>query len=252
MAEYYNKEFYEGQQDGSIRSALGVIPCLLRFIKPDSVLDIGCGVGTWLSVFKNNCKVTKILGVDGDYVDKKMLKIDQGEFRSYNLENVFVPDSKFDLAISLEVGEHIEDRYADNLVQSLTNAADFIMFSAALPGQDGTNHINEQFPEYWAAKFAKRGFICIDCIRKDIWNQPEIEMWYRQNILLYVKENVYENKYKTVLEGYKLKTDPEFLTRVHPELLNYFKGKFYQTKSLTGFLRFHLAPLKKLFSGSPQ
>jgi len=161
------------------------------------------------------------------------------------LEKVYFPGRKFDLAISLEVGEHIEEKYSDNLVQSLTNASDFIVFSAALPGQDGTNHINEQFPEYWAKKFLDKGYICIDCVRKEIWDFSEVEIWYRQNILIYIKKNIYDEKYKNLMESYAIKTDSEFLTRIHPELLAYFKGKFYQTKSLVGFLKFHLSPLKK-------
>jgi cyclopropane fatty-acyl-phospholipid synthase-like methyltransferase len=199
MSVIYDENFYKSQRDESYLAAVHIIPQLLKFIEPKSVLDIGCGIGTWLNVFKNKYKVQEILGVDGDYVDQKMLQIDKQEFVPYNLENIFQAPKKFDLATSLEVGEHIQEKYADNLVQSLVNASDFIMFSAAMPGQTGTNHINEQFPEYWAQKFISRGYVCIDCIRKAVWNNKEIEPWYRQNILVYIKKDVYEAKYKVVL-----------------------------------------------------
>jgi len=69
MSDFYDKEFYQGQRDGSSRSAMKVIPYIIKFIQPASVLDIGCGVGTWLSVFKNDFNVNDISGIDGDYVD---------------------------------------------------------------------------------------------------------------------------------------------------------------------------------------
>ena len=92
----------------------------------------------------------------------------------------------------------------------------------------------------------------MDCIRKAIWNERDVAVWYKQNILIYIKEEVYENKYKQKLDVYKQKTDTDFLTRAHPESLIYFKDKFYQTRSLIGFLRYHLAPLKKLWTKPKQ
>lgn len=249
MSTFYNEDFYKGQQDESTLAAIKVIPRLLEIIQPKSVLDIGCGIGTWLNVFKNKYGIKEVTGVDGDYVDKNMLLIDKTEFVPYNLEKVYTPAKKYDLAISMEVGEHLPDSCADNLVASLTGASDFIMFSAALPGQTGTNHINEQFPEYWAKKFIARGYVCVDCIRKQIWNDRDIEPWYRQNVLIYIKKELYENQYQQKLGSYKEKTDPEFLTRVHPDLMDYFREKFYQTRSLVGFLRFHLKPVKVFFTG---
>lgn len=248
-SEFYGESFYKQQQDGSTKSALGVIPKVLDIFKPQSVMDIGCGVGTWLSVFKGTFNVNEILGVDGEYVDKNMLKIDKSEFVSYDLEKVYNAPKKFDLAICMEVGEHLPEKCSDNLVQSLTNSSDFILFSAALPGQTGTYHINEQYPEYWAKKFIDRGYVCIDHIRKQVWNDKNIDVWYRQNALLFIKKELYDSKFKQQLGPSLERTDPEFLTRIHPELYHYVQSKFYQTRSLTGFLRYHLFPLKKALTG---
>jgi len=213
------------------------------------VIDIGCGVGVWLKVFKEKYNIKDILGIDGDYVNKNMLQINDKEFVSANLERVYVAPKKFDLAICMEVGEHLPDDCADNLVKSVTNASDFIMFSAAIPGQEGTYHINTQYPEYWAKKFIDQGYVCIDHIRKQIWNNKEILFWYRQNALLYIKKEVFENKFKPLLMESWQKTDPEFITRVHPEMMLYYKGKFEQTKNIIGFLRYQLYPIKVLFGG---
>lgn len=246
MDGLYDKNFYDARQGGSLFSAENVIPIIMDIFKPNNVMDLGCGIGTWLSVFKSKFNITDVLGVDGDYIETEMLQIKKEEFVAHNLEVPFVASKKYDLAMSVEVGEHLPDSCSENLVKSLTDASDVIVFSAALPGQTGTNHINEQMPEYWAKKFIDRGYICVDCIRKQIWNTKGIDVWYRQNILVYIKKETYELKYKDKLYKYVEKTDPEFLTRVHPELLIYFKDKFYQTRNPIGFLRYHLAPLKKL------
>jgi cyclopropane fatty-acyl-phospholipid synthase-like methyltransferase len=249
MSTVYDEKFYEKQKDDSAIAAEAIIPYIIDIFQPESVLDIGCGVGTWLRVFKEKNNVKSILGVDGDYVDRKFLQIGKEEFVSYNLEKVFSAPKRFDLAMSVEVGEHIAEQYADNLVKSLTNASDFVVFSAAIPGQTGTYHINEQYPEYWAKKFAANGYICVDYVRKKIWNKKEIVIWYKQNILLFIKKEAYESRFKEKLEAAKVTTDPEFLTRIHPETMLYYKDKFDQTRGLIGFLRYHLYPLKKLVQG---
>jgi hypothetical protein len=54
-----------------------------------------------------------------------------------------------------------------------------------LPGQGGTDHLNEQFPSYWAGLFAEHDFGALDIIRPMIWNNPAVDWWYRQNIVLF-------------------------------------------------------------------
>lgn len=247
LSSYYDKGFYQNTQDGSYRSARNIIPYIFELYNPATVLDVGCGVGAWLRAFKEQESVNEVCGVDGEYVNQDMLQISKDEFVFHNLEQQYTPKKKYDLAISMEVGEHLPESSSDKLVNTLTLASDFIMFSAALKGQTGTYHINEQYPEYWAAKFIDRGYVCIDHLRKRIWNNNEIEPWYRQNVLLFIKKDLYEREFKNKLENSFLKTDPEFLTRIHPDMYEYFKGKFEQTRTLSGFLRFHLYFLKKIF-----
>lgn len=245
MKLFYNKEFYKDQQDGSYSSALNIIPLLFEIYKPNSVLDLGCGVGTWLRVFRDQYQVSTILGVDGSYVDTGMLKIDGTEFSSQDLTKYYKAPHKFDLAISMEVAEHLPESSADDFVRSLTDASDIVLFSAALPGQIGTYHINEQYPEYWAKKFMSRGFIPVDCIRKRVWHNEKVEWWYKQNAILYIKSERYETSFKEQLAKHRAMTDPEFLTRIHPDMLQYFVGKFFQLQSFSGFIGNKLYPLKK-------
>jgi hypothetical protein len=93
------------------------------------------------------------------------------------------------LAISLEVGEHLPDDRAEAYVDSLVSLSDFVLFSAAIPWQLGIGHVNEQWPEYWQALFAERGYRVLDVIRGQIWNDRYVPIWYRQNLLLYVQED---------------------------------------------------------------
>jgi hypothetical protein len=102
-------------------------------------------------------------------------------------------DGKFDLVLSLDVAEHIPPQCAETFVNSLINLGPIIVFSAAIPFQGGVNHVNEQWPEYWAKKFQERGYIAIDCIRKKIWKSEKVEWWYAQNILVFARNDCLED-----------------------------------------------------------
>jgi hypothetical protein len=182
-----------------------VLPLIFQLEKPSSVLDIGCGLGTWLSASKN-LGVVDYLGVDGEYVNKDLLTIPLINFKAHDLRTPLHLNRKFDLAICLEVAEHLPESSSDVLVSSLVCHADKILFSAAVPGQGGQNHINEQWPEYWEKKFAVHGFYFHDTIRPLIWNNPNVDWWYRQNIFLLERKKP---------NGFPFNS----LSVVHPELL---------------------------------
>ncbi len=184
MRNYYNSTFHKNILAGSKRSAEIILPLVFSDIKPKSVVDIGCGTGAWLSVSKT-MNVSDVLGLDGEYA-RCNLQINPNEFKATDISAKFLLDKKYDLALCLEVGEHISTNKSRTLIDSLTKAADVILFSAAPPGQGGIHHVNEQWPEFWQRLFQNKDFVCIDCIRPMIYNNPEIAFWYRQNIFLYV------------------------------------------------------------------
>lgn len=170
------------------KAAAIIVPILSGILEFKSVLDVGCGIGTWLRVFRESGEI-EILGLDGDYVDRTLLQknISLGDFKSVDLTSIFSLGRKYDLSICLEVAEHLPSSSADHLVDSLCSHSDQIVFSAAVPGQGGQNHLNEQWPSYWIEKFRKQGFKVYDLIRPEIWNNPAVDIWYRQNILLFSK-----------------------------------------------------------------
>jgi len=211
----YRDNFFEYHLQGALSSAEAVVPVVREYIQPVSVVDIGCGIGAWLSVWKKS-GVNKISGIDGEYVDTSKLLIEKSEFKAFNLENNFTSGEKYDLVTCLEVAEHIHPSSAEKFIGSLCALGNIILFSAAIPGQEGTLHINEQYPEYWVALFRKNGFVPIDCLRARIWNDKRIQWWYRQNIIFFVKESALADHPK--LNELALKNG-EVRALVHPEML---------------------------------
>jgi SAM-dependent methyltransferase len=170
-------------------SAQHVVPLVSSLIHPSSVVDVGCGSGAWLDVFRKH-GAGRILGLDGHNVNPAWLCIPEGCFRAVDLSRPFQLAESFDLAISLEVAEHLPKHSAAGFIQSLARLAPVILFSAAVPLQGGTHHVNEQWPAYWRDLFEKNGYRTLDLIRRDIWTRPEIQFWYRQNIFLFVAERL--------------------------------------------------------------
>ncbi len=185
MTTEYSEEFFRALRDGAYRSAKAIVPLVMEFVHPKSVIDLGCGLGTWLTVFREN-GVDDFLGVDGDYLRREWLEIPSGRFLPFDLSHPLAVGRRFDLAVCLEVAEHLSPESGMNLVESLARLAPVILFSAAVPGQGGTEHLNEQWPDYWAEGFNRYGFVPVDAIRPIVWNADRVEFWYAQNTLLFV------------------------------------------------------------------
>ncbi len=190
----------------SVAAAQVVLPQVLSLIQARTVVDVGCGIGTWASVARSlGCTVT---GLDGAHVPVDQRLIGAAEFIETDLLS-FRGIGRFDLAICLEVVEHLPESHADQIVAGLCDSADVILFSAAIPLQGGENHINEQWPTYWQGKFAARSFVMLDVFRERFWNEPKVDWWYRQNLFL-----VCRNGHPLTASSKPFKGD----CYVHPEL----------------------------------
>ena len=187
MAYIYNTAFYDYLREGSVKSARKVAALLSRDLSVTSVLDLGCGEGAWLSVWRE-MGVEEIVGVDGDYVDRSRCMFPAERFVCHDLSRPLRLDRRFDLVECLEVAEHIPHASAGDLVDSLTAHGDIILFSAAPPGQGGEFHINEQPYDYWRDLFRKRGYVALDAVRPGIRGCADVASWYRYNIFVFVKE----------------------------------------------------------------
>lgn len=184
------KDSFFADRDAQTRYAahtvLGLVLELLPGIR--SAIDVGCGVGTWLAVLQEK-GVEEIQGVDGNWVNQELLAIPRKRFLAADFNQCFTMPHRYDLAISLEVAEHLRARNAALFVETLAGLSDVILFSAAIPHQGGRNHLNEQWPDYWARLFAARNYAVLDVIRGRIWNDAKISYWYRQNSLIFVRRD---------------------------------------------------------------
>lgn len=216
---FKNIRYIHEEHVHNFKAAEVVVPYILQLLDPNSVVDIGCGTGTWLKVFEDH-GIEKILGIDGDYVDKKLLKIESNKFLSHDLEKDFFSKERYDLAISLEVAEHLNIDSAVVFINSLSQLSDTVVFSAATPNQGGQNHLNEQPPQYWIDIFENLGFKMYDIFRPVFWDNKNIDVWYRQNMMLFTKDSILFSKLD-LLESFggKHLVHPEFYHQKEKDLI---------------------------------
>ncbi len=210
----YTGEYFAWQKGGAKSSAEVVVPILLENLQPKSVVDVGCGEGGWLEVFWK-MGVTDVLGVDGPYVDRTHLAVPEDKFAVRDLAYEIGVGRKFDLVLNLEVAEHLPAERASGFIKELTNLGKVVVFSAAIPLQGGPGHVNEQWPDYWQELFKAEGYIVVDGIRKRIWRDERIEWWYRQNLLVFAREETIKGS--ATLEEWRKETNEEMLNVVHPK-----------------------------------
>lgn len=191
----YDGNFFLEQEDSSLRSARQIVPIVLDLIGVKSVVDVGCGKGTWLAAFRElGCE--EVLGIDGSYVTELGHLLGHDEFMPSDLRQLEAIPGRYDFGVCLEVLEHLPESSGRRIIQALAQCTDTVLFSAAIPGQTGTHHINEQWHEHWHAQFAKHNFKVIDCIRPKVFGNREIASWYRQNIFLYANHSAIERNDK--------------------------------------------------------
>lgn len=208
----YDAAFFEAVDAGSRNAAEILAPALLELVPARSVVDVGGGRGIWLSVLKE-LGVEKVLCVDGEYVDRSRLAVCPEEFIAADLEKPVPVQARFDLAISLETAEHLTPGRAESFVGDLCRLAPVVFFSAAIPYQGGTHHINERLQSYWAGLFRQYGYRPADTLRKRFWDNLDAGVVYSQNALIYVSE---EAMVSPALRAAVEATEERMLDVVHP------------------------------------
>jgi len=216
----YSINFYNNQKKGSLFSARELISLpIINVINPSSVIDFGCGTGSWLSEFKKQ-GTEVVLGIDGEFALPSFI-LNKKYFKSVNFESSYNIKESFDLAICLEVLEHLSESAGNYLIDTMTECSDVLLISAAVPYQGGTGHINENWLEYWSQKFKNKGYTCYDIIRPLIWDNNNVEWWYRQNLVLYIRKShiCYYNKLSEFhsFEGKSLIHPINYINTVHKD-----------------------------------
>lgn len=183
----YNEAFWEVVRRHSDSSAGPILKAAFLGTPPRTLVDVGCGLG----IFGQRAKelgVEEVWGIDADYVPKDQLRIDPAHFITADFEQGIPPElAFFDMALCLEVAEHLSKEAGDRLVNWLCNHAQVVVFSAAIPGQGGDGHLNEQYPSYWKERFLKQGFVASGFVRQELWLDQRVAPYYRQNLLVFWK-----------------------------------------------------------------
>lgn len=189
-----------------------LVPILVELFHPISVVDIGCGIGTFLHEFIEH-NITDVLGIDSEWVDKALLTkyLSKDLFVEADLGKKLVLNRRFDLAICLEVAEHIDQEKVGTFIDTVTSLSDVVVFSAAIPGQGGQNHVNEQWLSYWESCFKIHDYVMYDIIRPLIWDNPNIFFWYKQNMVVFAKKGC-------IINSLQKESCCPIHNLVHPEL----------------------------------
>jgi SAM-dependent methyltransferase len=211
---FYNEKFYDQLIEGAFKSAEVYLGALFALWSPASIIDLGCGRGAWLAV-ANRLGIRRLVGIDGGWVAPQELVCPAMEFHSADLNDPVDQLERFDLALSLEVAEHLRPESSEVFIASLTALSNAVVFSAAFTGQPGSNHINTRPHSFWAQRFTARGFHLFDFFRPRFWSDDRVEPWYRQNTFIYVRpDHVLHDALGAA--GYVPIHDLHFVDCVHP------------------------------------
>ena len=215
----YDNAFYAAQVEESLVAARLYAARLAEVFAPASVLDLGCGRGPWLKAF-GEAGAPQLVGMDGAWNTGEMLD-PAIEFRPTDLEKLCRdgwPGERFDLALSLEVAEHLPPNTSQAFVKLLCGASDVVIFGAAIPHQTGTRHVNLRPQSAWAKDFASLGYTAWDLFRPALWGDGAVPYWYQQNTFLYLREG---NPLEAMLreKGVARIERVEAMDTVHPDLL---------------------------------
>ena len=224
MAEY-KRSFYINRYNKTKHARDRILDIVFEKFSINSVVDVGCGVGSWLKASENK-GIENLVGLEGEWIDPSLF-VSSGDLIKHNFELPIRLDNRFDLAISLEVAEHISEENASRFVEDLTLLSDIVLFSAAVPGQGGNGHINEQPQSYWIKKFGQNDYECLDIVRKVIWNDKDIDFWYKQNIFIFRKCSPQSEPVEPLLPSYDI---------IHPELFKIYSspGVVLRIKNMLG------------------
>ena len=185
----YNSHYYDSTVEGpAVASAGAISDSILLDLRPNTVIDVGCGTGALLEALRDKgCQVFGLEYADAalDYCKTRALDV-----RKLDLErDTFTDDRTFDVAVSLEVAEHLPAKIADRYVDLLTRLSDMIVFTAAPPGQGGDDHVNEQPRSYWIAKFQALGFDYADGLSNrwsSTWrDKAVVAPFYHENLMVF-------------------------------------------------------------------
>ena len=185
----YDDKFFDKNLEWNTPIAAKLAGVLLDCFHPRSVVDLGCGNAEFLNEFQK--KGIIVQGYEGSRSAIGKASIDKQHIKLFDLRNKIEEKEKYDLALCLEVAEHIENKFSQRLVENLTSLSDKVVFTAATPGQGGHFHINEQPREFWVNIFKQRNYgydaQTTEKVKNDM-KKAGVLSWYCDNLMVFKKD----------------------------------------------------------------
>ena len=151
----YDEQFFINNRAEGLKHAEWFVPLLVKVFNPKTMIDVGCGTGHFVE--KARLLAIDAYGIEG--ATRAHMGLGTAPMAWEDLRKPLPQQHPYrwgrgDLAICIEVAEHIEPEYADVFTDNLCLLSDTIVMTAAPPGQGGLQHVNEQPEEYWQMKMA--------------------------------------------------------------------------------------------------
>jgi hypothetical protein len=152
---YKHENWMNGLSETDEANARHILAAFARLGIPKSYLDVGCGTGAMVNTARK-------LGVEAYGVDQLVENGWPPYFYHHNLVDPFrLPVKPVELVTCFEVGEHLHEsahaQLCDTIANNLAYGGNYLLFSAARPGQAGTGHCACRPAEYWHNEFLLRG-----------------------------------------------------------------------------------------------
>jgi SAM-dependent methyltransferase len=165
-----------------------IAECILHLYSPKRVIDVGCGPGKLSQRFAEaGIEVTAVDGFASPAFTHANISFTRVDLNSRDALMRLEQMGPFDLAVCLEVAEHLAPSVSSTLISVLTKLAPVVVFSAAVPEQGGHGHINLKSRELWHQEFVNNRFHCADRVRVLLRGEATVAAWYRLNIVDYVR-----------------------------------------------------------------
>lgn len=206
----YDPAFYSQAYFRSYQSAVSYFGLLSELYSFSSVVDVGAGLGAWSFAAMERSK--DVTSIDGEWTRDMVRPHELSRSLYCDLNVSLAVQEHFDLAVCVEVAEHLHPTRSESFVSELCSLSDVIMFGAALPRQGGVGHINCRPHSFWTALFDKFGFVTLDPFRNSFWYSNQVEPWYAQNIFLFTSRKHSQTTFKGILT-------PSLIDVYHPRVV---------------------------------
>ncbi|WP_183574650.1 class I SAM-dependent methyltransferase [Mucilaginibacter sp. X5P1] len=166
---------------------------LARFLKKNGqnpIVDLGCGPGWYVRILREKGLIAS--GYDGNPYTPGITAqlLADGTFcEQLDLSKRVRFDKRFDTVLSLEVGEHIPEKYEQIYLDNVAkNATNYVILSWAIVGQGGSGHVNCRNNEYVIGQMQKRGF-SFDKKTSTYFRERATLSWFKNTIMVFGKNS---------------------------------------------------------------